>query len=228
MSAMSDDLLVVLAHSKASDALARHWPWLLKGECDILGVGREDTTTIWPAEKGQDNFIGEIRVGAESYASGQNHITRYLDVLRWCTDHVAHQRFCVIEYDCLIFKPLSLVAFKPGLLTTCAGGRSEGFRGSLFFHTPWWCDRTTACDIMRYGGRMLRAGLDERGFLDRWLGLLADLYDLRVQDFVDFWYTQNTIDTPEKIAEARRAIIAGAWGLHGCKTAAQLEAITRG
>lgn len=226
---MSDTLLVVLGHSTVSDTIARHYPWWLKAECDILCVGREDTITKWPYCQGQERCVGEIRVGEESYAAGDNHIRRFLDVLRYCLDHTKYSSFMLIEYDVILFRALSgLKLERLWFVTTVAGGQSEGFRGSCFFHTPWWLGRFAAREIIVLAERMLRAGLNEQGFLDRFLGLLVDLYEIPVTDLSGkFWYSQNTIDTPEKIAEARAAIANNCVGIHGVKTKEVLDAITK-
>lgn len=222
---MSKTLLVILAHSGASEALSRHWKfWELAG-CEILGVDRTDTRTQWPHKVGTHNFFDQISVGMESYASGENHLRRFIDVIEYCQiAHREHESYCVIEYDALTFGKLPkgpINYFRSHL----AGNRSPGFHGLGFYHCPWWVSARTAELMIDYGRRMLRAELYEQGFLDRWLGLMLDLYDIPVEAAAA--YSHNTLDTPEKIEGAREAIRRGAIFVHGVKTASQLEALTK-
>jgi hypothetical protein len=210
-------LLVIFAHSTVGETVKRHWPlWLLSG-CDILGVGREDTVCQWPAIGGQ--FIGAINVGKESYADGDNHIRRFLDTLEHCLTAPAlkpYGAYCFCEYDCLIFKPIPPI--KPGSFAAkLAGGRDCDFRGTAYYHTPWHLDRIMAGRILVHGRAMLRAGLIEHGFIDRWLGLLFDLHGIACTDTGAATYTRNTIE-PCHFDEFRAAIESGIWHAHGVKT----------
>lgn len=217
-------LVVILSHSLANETVGRHWPLYLNGGCDILGVGRTDTHCVWPAV-GQ-RFIGSIAVGVESYASGDNHIRRFLDVLEILLtrdEYKPYNAFLLTEYDIGLFAPVPDI--KPGqFITLLQGGGSDGFFASRFYHTPWYMDRIVAGRILRYGRRMLAVGLIERGFIDRFLGLMVDLYDIEVTPAKA--YSANTLDTPEKIADAGKAIREGAWHCHGLKTADQLRQLS--
>lgn len=219
-------LLVVLSHSGANETVSRHWPWYARGEADILGVGRQGTKCEWPPYEGftgHHGFIGSIDIGQESYANGSNHNERLLAVLNHCVKKTRYTSFCVIEYDCLLFKPL--IFNEPGawFISTPAGGKSPGFSGTRFYHCPWWFSREMAIQVLDWGDRMLSAGLIEQGFIDRWLGLMSDLYPMQLTN--SGWYSRNTIGL-ENVAEARTAIAAGAHGVHGVKTAEVLEALT--
>lgn len=216
-------LVVVMSHSAANPTLARHWSWFLKGDCDILGIGRTDTHCVWPNER----LVGAIDIGLESYASGDNHITRLLGTIEHCLkspELKGYSGFCLLEYDCVIFKPVP----KPSVDTLhakLAGHRDQGFIGENYYHTPWTFDRIMGGRILKAGRAMLRAGLIERGFIDRFLGLMADLYDLDVKDTGNTTYTRNTIE-PCHVEEARAAVDSGIWMLHGCKTEECLRDIT--
>lgn len=215
-------LLVVLSHSGYNEVVARHWPFFLKGDCDILGIGRVNTKCVWPSER----LVGYHDVGEESYVNGDNHIRRFLDTVEHCltSEYLkVYSAFCLTEADACLFAPVPEI--KPGqFITLPMGGGSDGFYGTQFFHTPWFMDRIVAGRILRYGKRMLRAGLIEKGFIDRFLGLLVDLSDIEVTPAEA--YSQNTLDTPEKIQDAARAVREGAWHVHGLKTPEQLRQLS--
>lgn len=219
-------LLVIFSHSKANETVRRHWPYYLNSGCDILGVGRTDTHCQWPVPDGR--FIGEINVGKESYANGDNHIVRFLDTLEHCMNAPELKKYkawAFIEYDGVLFAPIPTPRIDT-FYGKRAGYKDQGFLGQQYLHTPWIFDRIMAGRVLKAGRAMLQAGLIERGFLDRWFGLMIDLYDLDWKDTGAETYTQNSLDTTEKISDARRAIAAGCFYVHGIKTESQLKELT--
>lgn len=218
-------LLVIFAHSTVGETVKRHWPLYLNAGCDILGVGREDTVCQWPVVGGQ--FIGSINVGKESYADGDNHIRRFLDTLEHCLTTPALKSYgamAFIEYDGVFFRHLP--ELKAGTLyAKLAGGNSPGFLGSMFLHTPWMFDRIMGGHILKAGRAMLGRGLIERGYLDRFFGLMIDLYDLQWRDTGASTYTKNTIE-PCHYEEFKAAIDSGIWYAHGIKSAECLQVAT--
>lgn len=209
-------LLVILAHSGAQDAIDRHFPFWERTCWDILGVGRENTTTAWPS--GAFTF----NCGLESYVNGDNHLRRFLDVLTHCLNY-SHSAFCLIEYDCLTFPPMAL--HPGGFTSVLAGYRSPGFTAANYYHCPWWMDRPTAQLIIQHGTRLLNERVIEHGFIDRWLGLLCERNDIPITPLNA--YTRNTLDYPRYITEAREAVRNGAQFIHGCKTKEQFEQLTQ-
>lgn len=219
-------LVVIFSHSGYNVLVERHWPAYLASGCDILGVGRTNTRCIWPKER----LVGEINVGEESYASGDNHIVRFLDTLEYCLREQSlkdYGAFCFIESDSAFFAPIP----PPNIDTfyaKLAGYKDQGFIGSQYVHTPWMMDRIMGGRILKAGRAMHKAGLIERGFLDRWFGLMIDLYDLDWKDTGASTYTQNTLDSEEKIADAIKAISGGAYYCHGIKSPEVLAALSKG
>lgn len=210
-------LLVIFSHSGANATVQRHWPLYERSACDILGVGRVNTQCQWP--DGRRGFIGSIDVGVESYASGDNHIVRVLRLIEhFLTEPTlkVYSHLIITEYDGVWFGPPP--QFNPDTFyAKLAGGGSPGFLGSQYVHTPWAMDRLCAGRILKYGKAMHRAGLIERGFLDRWFGLMIDLYDLQWRDTGAGTYSRNTIE-PCHFEEFRTAIQSGIWYAHGLKT----------
>ncbi len=223
---MNQTLVAVLSHSLVNDTVKRHWRWYCKSGCPILGVGRENTD-CWFSPVGQDGCVGRLNIGLESYAKGDNHLQRFLSLLKWFVLSAEFSIFndiCAIEYDGIFVRPL--LPYPGGLCTTLAGQRSDVYHGTNYYHTPWQMDRETAKQIIECGERMLKAQLYELGFVDRFLGLMADLYEIKITPASTF--SVNTLDKPEHMAAARKAIAEGVCYVHGCKTALQLEELTRG
>ena len=220
-------LLVILSYAKANDMVARHWPWYLKADCDILAVGRENSICNFPMER----RIGHIRIGKDSYVNGDNLIKYHLGALEHCLTEPnirqnKYTHFYLTEPDAIFLKEPPLVG--EGLRGTLSGGHSIGFHGSRFFHGPWIFDIATAISVVFYGHRMVNAGLIELGFPDRFYGLLCDLYtDVKFYPLSNT-YSQNRIDRPEFVQQARQAIEDGCWYIHGLKTQDELHAVTNG
>lgn len=215
-------LVAIMSHSGANQIVQRHWPLYLRCGCDILGVGREDTECNWPAVGGQ--FLGAIRIGKESYATGDNHLTRMLALIEHFLSFKELTHLVVIEYDGIFLAPIPKL-HADTFYGKVAGGNSPGFRGSMYLHTPWCMDRLAAGRILKYGRAMLKAGLNEQGFLDRWFGLMIDLYDLQWRDTGDGTYTQNTIE-PAHYEDFKRALQSGIWYAHGVKTPEALRLVS--
>lgn len=211
-------LLVVFSHSTANDLIARHWPFYLNAECDILGVGREDTQCLWPTSY---RLIGTVNIGKEGYAQGDDLPRRLVRTWEHCL-RLPYDEFVIIEADCIILKPIPQLA--PGLHGALVGHRSAGYHAADFYHPPWGSDRETTKLLVKYGHRLLNCGLYENGFPDRWLGLLRELYDIPFTPTDT--YSQNRLDMPQYIADARKAIADGKWAIHGVKTEAELKAVT--
>jgi hypothetical protein len=217
-------LLAVLSHSAANDRVFHGWRWYERAGCDILGVGRFDTRVLWPVSP---RLVATLDSGAESYVCGDNHLKRFLSTLEYFLVEplVRHyDAILVTEYDVIFPRPLP--AHTGGLITALAGHRSEGFLSENFYHSPWWVDRPTANAMLTFGQRLLKLQMIEHGFIDRWIGLLAELYDIPVT--AANAYTQNSIDRPQFISEAREAITKGAYCVHGLKTMDQVRAVTEG
>lgn len=222
-------LLVILSYAKANETVARHWPYYELTGCNILGVGREDSDCRWPTGPENRSMIGHIEVGKDSYVNGDNLCRRIVDVLERLVDgqeFQAYTDFLLTEHDAIFLH--GLPGHMGGMITTLGGYGGSGFTGTKFYHGPWWVDRQTAGEMVLYGRRMLKLGLIETGFPDRFIGLMDDLYDLGVSYSDEWTYSRNALDRPEYIQEARKAIERGAWYVHGIKTEAQLKAVTEG
>jgi len=223
---VSKTLVLVLTHPGASDILERNWPHILKCECDVGVVNHWDPnndslSSPLPFFKGQHVSLA---IGTDPSKMPHRYVSRFMDVLQWCVDSdLNYRRFCLIESDVIFVRPLP--EHPGGMVATLSGYRSEGFHGEKFWHCPWWISHLCAEKILRWGKLMLACGLDEQGFIDRFLGLQQSLYPLQITE--SGWYSRNTI-LPEHYAEARTALERGAVGCHGVKTEECLRALTEG
>lgn len=215
-------LIVILSYAGANEAVARHWPFWERTGCDILGVGREDTKCVFPQ---RDSLLGTIDIGQDGYVGKGDlpgRLVRLFEILTTDAAFKPYTNYFITEHDGVILGPLPK-RLQKGMVTTRACARSPGFRGENCFHPPWWVDRETCAKMAVYGRRMLKAGLNEQGFPDRFMGLMVDLYG--IPWFTSNTYTRNTLDREEYIQQARCALANGAWFIHGIKTEYQLNAV---
>lgn len=220
---MKISLVGIFSYAGANATVGRHWPYFQKAGVPLWGIGRINTSCYWP-----NGVFHTTDIGMDSYVDGHNLCSRLVKALTcFLEDHYFHDYndVCLIEYDSIFTGPLPE---HPGGLATCiAGGNSPGFKGTRFFHTPWWADRPTAATIVEEGRKMLAEGDIEHGFPDRFLGRLVDRRpEIKVSETNTF--SVNTIDRPEYVAQARAAIERGIWYAHGVKTPDQLKAVTEG
>jgi len=223
-------LVAILSHSGANDTIARHWPYFLKAEADLLLVGRVNTHCVFPTEA-PGRKIYRIDSGTEAHADGANHILRFLDVIRKFLQSPAFADYDVLvvtEYDSIWLGPIPDPPGVPdGIHAYLAGGhepmRDSRWYSTRFVHTPWMMNRATAEKVFTIGHRLLRANLIEHGFIDRWLGLIMDLYAIPFHQTQTF--SSNSLDTAPFMAAARTAVKCGAWYVHGVKTQEQLDTL---
>ena len=209
-------LLCIQTYPGANDAVMRHYPYYERAGADkILGVTTIGGGCYWPT-------ANVVEIGPNRYVSGSHLCNRLLDTIAAALERGASE-IIAAEYDTLFFKPLPLLP--PGLTMNRKGGGSDGFKGSAFYHGPWCMEAHTGAKVVEFGREMIKRGDIERGFPDRFIGLLAEQAGITVNESVFTSYTQNTLDRPEFLEQARQAVKDGATAVHGVKTQAQLEAI---
>lgn len=166
-----------------------------------------------------------LRLGTDPGRMRHKWVDRFLRIIDWLIKHRSqhYEAFCFIEADVVLLRPPPAVSGTVAIATV-AGYRNEPFRGSRYFHCPWLLSVEALTSVQHHGVRMCNAGLDEQGFIDRFLGLMADLYtDISWQHSRN--YSQNTIE-PQHIAEAADwARHCDCWAQHGVKTQAAFDAI---
>ena len=219
---MNKSLVGIFSYAGANATVGRHWPYFRKAGVPLWGIGRINTSCLWP-----DGVFNPVNIGEDTYVCGDNLCKRLIIACEHFLMLPWMQQFndvCLIEYDSIFTRALPE---HPGGLATCiAGGNSPGFKGTRFFHTPWWVDRPTAALIVAEGRLMLAEGDIEHGFPDRFLGRLVDRCPMHITETNTF--SVNTIDNPAYVEAAREAIRRGSFMVHGIKTADQLKAVTEG
>lgn len=223
-------LALCIAHPQAQEVLTRNSAtWPIAG-CDFFGVEHEDSPPMaWPeSNPAFEGVVLRIGHGGNPYGALRPLLDRFMRVFKWCvTDgaNLGYDAFCTSEADVIFTRPVPQCGMHP--LGTLAGHKSDGFLGSDYFHPPWLVSLDDMRMIVEYSQRLLRVGLDERGFPDRFVGLLGDLFpDVAFRHSGN--YSQNTLDQPHYLAEALTAIKRPeVWALHGVKTQAQYDALTK-
>lgn len=212
-------VLAIQTYPGANLAAARHFPFYENAGADrIIGITTEDGGCDWPGRE-------DIEVGPDCYVSGDHLCRRLLETISACLESGADE-LMVAEYDTLFFRPMPPL-FPDGLVMNATGGGGPEFRGLAYYHGPWCMNAVTAQKVVASGRLMLADGDIEHGWPDRFIGRLAERFEIpAVQGFFKN-YSRNCLDTPEYIAEARAAIAAGAHAVHGVKTVGQLEALLK-
>lgn len=207
-------LLTILSHGKADATLSRHWLYYVTTGCDLLVSS--------PVDDRSNVGIGFACGYSEHH--GRNTVMRYYETFR----HVSkldYDYFIFIEYDCILLGPPKFTP-KPGTISTHTfyDNTPKGFRGHHFFHCPWYFDAATLEKFLEEGAKLIARNEFELGFPDRWIGYVCEQGGIGFNHIRNS-YSQNTIDMPYMIQEAREAVANGAWAIHGIKTKEQLEGV---
>lgn len=202
------------ANQRVKEFAARGF-YKASGADRIIGITTQGGRSWWEGER--------VVVGPDSYVSGNHLPNRLLRSMEACLARGA-TTVIVSEWDALWFKPLpSTIRGVRGFVMNQTGGNSPGFEGKAFFHPPWICDADTARAAIKIGDELIRAGRIEKGFPDRFIGLIAEVGGLPVNQGVIKNYTRNALDTPDALHEAREARRNGAHVIHGFKSLAALN-----
>lgn len=210
-------LVVIFTQSSANEIVRRHWDWYQKSGCDLLGITTEDGNCYWPGD------FSRI-IGIEARPIANHYINRFLATLEYCLTQTDYGSFCFVEADSIFLTPVPAIT-PDTFISKFANVRDGLYRGMKFYHSPWFMDRIMAVKVLRYGRIMLQADLTEFGMVDRWFGLMFDLYEIPVVDTGTATHTACTIIHPEQIEETRKMIAGGAWYVHGIKSKSVLEQV---
>lgn len=229
-------LVAIHAHAEVTPVLQRHWPYYWNSGGDLLIVGRKDKRVGYPKETPSGRVALYTEIGNECGPGGSvdNHIERFLETIHRFLAMGTHDILAVTEYDTLWFHPLSAEIEKVDPLWfthrfhayLCSNEQpsDNGWHHRMFWHQPWIMSQDIARKIFNAGQALLRLRLTERGFVDRWLGMLLELYDIPVEQTNARTFSVNAIDTPEFMAAARRAIKErDIYFIHGVKTETQMK-----
>jgi hypothetical protein len=209
--------LIVQTYPGANETVFRHYPyWQKSGADHIVGLVTDDEQCLWPT-----NDV--VVAGVNRYVEGKHLPLRLLQSLEAGLDTGADE-IVVIEYDVVFFRPLPPAPARGiAMVPTC--GPQSGYKSSRAFHCPWQMSRDTALRAFLVGHELLANGENESGMPDYFIGLLAERAGIPVIENHFTRYTQNTIHTPEHLAEAHEAFRTGVHAIHGIKTAENLSFI---
>lgn len=136
-----------------------------------------------------------------------------------------YENICCVEADSIVLKKISKPSTEDGIDCFLFNNEpgSSFFQAKTLAHWPWLMTRATAQRLVETFRIMLATGDIERGFPDRMLSWAAEQYGIPLIHSSALCYSQNRIDTPQKMQEGRAAIANGATFIHGIKTAEKLQ-----
>lgn len=208
-------LLAIHSYPGANHRIDAHFPYYEKAGADmIIGIGTEGGLCKWPAG------VEHVEIGHDEYINAGHLPKRLIDTMRFmlCLDF---DRFCIIEWDCLFFKPLPVLN---GIAAFHAGNRSDGMRTEKYFHTPWCFDIESGTKFLAKADELLPQVSGHEASPDVFFGWVCQEAVLLVdQPWIGF--TRNTIESAEDAERAREAYRDGAMAIHGIKSRATLDYI---
>lgn len=229
-------LLAIHSWSGANEILARHWPYFQNaGASSIVGIGTDGSHRSYPEPtlakcvfpKGVDDIA---IIGDDAYMAGNNLVRRLMETMDWMLGQPpywpAEDRFAIVEYDTIFLRPVPEFT---GTAAYQAGGPTWGSKAATgFYHNPWLFDRDDGTRLVQQLGHILAEGHCKYGTPesspDVAFAWACERAGIEVQQLLKE-YSQNTLDLPHFLDEAREAVRAGAHCIHGVKTAEQLDYI---
>lgn len=209
--------LAIQTYPGGNLVLARHWENFKKAGADhIVTI----TTTCGKCVVPEG--IAEP-IGADLYITGKHLCLRLLRTFQHLRDTKCDW-FAVLEYDVLVLKPFPR-DLPEGFTAHMAGGKPAGCHCNFFVHSPWICDRDTADLFVKTGYEILSRGVYDQS-PDCFAGQIIESAKIPLHTEILKSYSQNTIG-PDRYAEARAAVDAGAYCVHGVKSAECFEVLTR-
>lgn len=211
-------VLFVQSHSAANPLVARHYTWWKNSGFDIVGIGREDTNCVWPAE------IPTFKIGREGKGDLSDRLVKTFALFLNDPHFVDFTHCMVIESDAIFLKPPPYEHIEAA--ATHAGWFIPGLKAKDFFHTPWWLSRAMAERFVKEGTQMVKDGEVEKNTPDFFIALAFERLGIPI-GWLEGTYSRNTLDVPRDLDEVRGKIRANVlWYVHGIKTPHQLNYIT--
>jgi len=207
----SDTLILLQTHGGVDPALERHWPWLLRGGCDVLVTSPEDDPAL---RRGL--VVGKvIRKVPQDYYRLQERLVMALEKVRGL--HGGYKDLLVLHYDSVLLGPVG-AKNSPGLDTRLDESK-EGFIAPLNSTPPWWFDWETLEKFLKAAA--LHPINFEGGFLDRWVAAICFLHRIPMTQTSLIGYGRNNVS--DDWPEVEKSIRSGFPLVHGIKTEAELK-----
>lgn len=222
---MSKTLLTIDTHSGIENFLPEMWPHYERAGVDILGVERTNKPTVWPKP------IPTIAIGEDLFKRWCEHRhptllnARTLDTIEallTMPQFTDYTDFCTSTWSVVFNRPLPPIPAP--LVLHVAGGNINGFTSPNFFHHARWFDRETAATILKTGRALMAEGRNELGSEDFFFGLIIQTAGLKWHNIRTV--TMNSMDSPERLKAARKAIANGALWVGNVKDSGQLASLT--
>lgn len=209
-------LLAVHTYPGANQAIERHFPcWVKSGADEIMGILTQDGCQ-WP-----DGY-NSVKLGRDSYIDGPVLPQRLLDTMKLML-LMPFDRFCIIEWDCLFFKPLPEFS---GMSAFHAGNRMGNMLAEKFYHVPWCFDFDAGTAFVKEGEKAIREvqpGMHECS-PDVFFGWVCERAGLPVSQPWE-GFSRNSLDCAGDVELAREAYLSGATAIHGIKTRSNFDYI---
>lgn len=222
-------ILLVQTFPRAMPAFKRHWPYFTNSGADeIIGIGTTDGGCEWPGG------IAFAEIGEDKYISGNHLPNRLIDTVEYGLKHIT-EHIMVCEYDTLFFNPIRYQEMQHAFAAHLGGFKTWGSIADRFFHNPWLFTRDGAEQFVEEGRKAIAdnvCGPKSNAYgtaecsPDVFFGLVCQRLGLEVQ--YDLWkqFSQNSLDKPGALEDARTAYRHGFDVIHGCKTESELIFIT--
>ncbi len=210
-------LLCIHSHPGANERIPVHFPYYENSGADkIIGIGTTDGACKW--EEG----VEHVEIGRNSYIDGDVLPRKLLDTMRFML-LLPFERFCIIEWDCLFFKPLPEFT---GMAAFHAGNQSAGMRAKRFWHCPWAWDYEAGQAFVKEGQKAIDAKevSGHECSPDVFFGWICERAGIEVSQPWE-GFSRNSLDCAGDVELAREAYRAGVTALHGCKTRSNLDYI---
>jgi hypothetical protein len=214
-------LLAVFTCSSCSAALIRHWPYFLRQQADRNII---IATIDKPCRVPDD--VERLDIGGDSYISGPHLPKRMLDVIDALIPY-EWDALILAEYDTLILNRIEVENLNG--IAACVAGHINA--DQAFYHNPWVLERGLAKVFVKEGEAVITEGHCQDGSHaaspDVFFGLVCKRLLQPVQSNLWTEFTRNSLDCEGDLERARVAYLAGIDVIHGCKTAEELEYITK-
>jgi hypothetical protein len=212
--------LAVFTCAKCSQALLRHWPFLLSQFADSNYIITTENTHCDIPEGATS-----ISIGVDSYIDGAHLPERMVNTIARLLNN-PWDALILAEYDTLIFNAIPVDHMKSGVASHLAGYIHSKLP---FYHNPWVLNRETALQFIAEGRKVISEGHCQAGSHvaspDVFFGMVFERLEQSVQ--VNLWteFSRNSLDREGDLERARKAYQDGVDIIHGVKTERELEYI---
>lgn len=218
---MKIPLITVLAHSEASETVARHIPIWLSLEWPIQICVPIEDRDLMPQKYDCRNAIRVFGIGAKgqggtmAIANRVKSLFSDLAKVEYASHHV------ILEYDSFFLKPPLLRNGVSGVLFPNA--EAPKFTAHLYPNPPWIIDATSLREMSIWFNRF--SDICELGHMDRLIPAAADGCGIPLLPYEPYGYSRGTIDLDLDFVTLATSIENGAFAFHGVKDKTTMQFI---